>query len=242
MLVDQGQALKEELCRRAQEWGANLFGVADLEPVADYIDDLYGDDFTGMHRAVVMAVFFPGPVVNQLEEGPTHTYLYYYKVLNTLLDDIALRVSNYLFGQGYTAFPIPASQRVTEDKLAGIFSHRLAGSLAGLGWIGKNCSLVNQEVGPRLRLVTVLTDAPLPPDQPVNPRCGSCNACAEACPPGAIKGAVFAPHEPLETRFVAADCDAYQTKVRASFGKRTCGRCLAVCPWGKKPGKSAPAP
>ncbi|MHB1420384.1 MAG: 4Fe-4S double cluster binding domain-containing protein [Bacillota bacterium] len=240
-MANQRLALKEDLSRRAKVWGANLFGVADLEPVADYIDDLYGDEFSGLHRAVVMAVFFPGAVINQLEEGPTHTYLHYYKVLNTLLDDLALRMSNYLYGQGYNAFPVPASQRVTEDKLAGIFSHRLAGSLAGLGWIGKNCSLINPDVGPRLRLVTVLTDAPLPPDQPIASKCGNCSACAEACPPGAIKGSVFEPRQPLEERFAAKDCDVYLTKVRASFGKRICGRCVAVCPWGKTPRKSMPA-
>jgi epoxyqueuosine reductase QueG len=33
--------------------------------------------------------------------------------------------------------------------------------LAGLGWIGKSCSLISPHFGPRLRLVTVLTNAPL---------------------------------------------------------------------------------
>ncbi len=219
----------------AEEWGADLFGVADLSPVRQYIEETFGDELLHLDKAVVSAVFFPAGVVNQIREGPTHTYLYYYKALNTRLDDIALRLANRLYREGYHSFPVPASQRVSEDKLAGIFSHRLAASLAGLGWIGKNCALINPEVGPRLRLVTVLTDAPLPPDQPMGDRCGKCTACMEACPPGAIKGVAFRPEDPLEARLDARGCDAYQSKVRVSFGKRVCGRCLAVCPWGEKP-------
>lgn len=229
--------LKEQLRELALRWGANLFGVADLRPARDYIEDIYGDELLHLDKAVVMAVFYPVGVVNQLEEGPTHTYLHYYKVLNTRLDDLALIISNFLQAEGYEAFPVPASQRVTEDKLAGIFSHRLAGSLAGLGWIGKNCALINPKVGPRLRLVTVLTDAPLPPDKPIEAKCGTCTACVEACPAQALKGVAFRAEGPLEERFVAEECDRYLTKVRAAFGKRVCGRCLAACPWGKNLGR-----
>jgi len=216
-------------------WGADLFGVADLEPGRKYIEEVFGDELVDFPRAVVMGVHFPVEVVNQLLEGPTHTYLHYYKVLNTRLDDLAMRVSNFLTVKGFRAFPIPASQRVTEDKLAGIFSHRLAGSLAGLGWIGKNCALVNPVIGPRLRLVTVLTDAPLPPDEPLENRCGKCRACVETCPAEALVGEEFILHEPLEGRFKAEACDVYLSKVRSAFGKRVCGKCLAACPRGQKP-------
>lgn len=228
------QLLKEELRRLAEELGADLFGVADLTPVWAKIEEEYGSVFAGLKRAVSASVFFPRLVVNELADGPTHTYLRYYDTINARLDDIALRLSNYLQKKGYRAFPIPASQRVSESKLAGIFSHRLAAELAGLGWIGKNCSLINPDVGPRLRLVTVLTDAELPGDKPVENRCGECSMCREACPPGAIKGMMFSREDPLEVRFDAQACHDYLMKVRHSFGKRICGRCLAACPFGKE--------
>ncbi|MEW6663308.1 MAG: epoxyqueuosine reductase [Bacillota bacterium] len=230
----QGERLKSQLAELAKRRGADLFGVADLIPVKPYIEETFGDELIHFPRAVVMALFYPVGIINQLAEGPTHTYLYYYKVLNTRLDDMALETAVFLEHQGYDAFPIPASQRVTEDKLAGIFSHRLAASLAGLGWIGRSCALINPQVGPRLRLVTVLTNAPLPPDQPMEVRCGSCQACVEACPAKAIQGALFKGEDPLEVRLNAGKCDEYLSKVRVAFGKRVCGRCLAVCPWGKK--------
>lgn len=235
---DKLREFKENLEKLVKSWGADLFGVADLKPAKEYIAENFGESLLHFSKAVVLAVYFPAEVVNELAEGPTHTYLYFYKVVNARLDDLALRVTNYLMQQGYRAFPIPASQRVTEDKLAGIFSHRLAASLAGLGWIGKNCALVNPEVGPRLRLVTILTDAPLPADQPIANRCGRCSACIDACPAQALAGGEVILEDPLEKRFKASACDIYLGKVRAAFGKRICGKCLAVCPRGQKPRKS----
>jgi epoxyqueuosine reductase QueG len=233
-LKEEAQVLREELERKAREWGASLFGVADLSSAKAYIEEVFGDELLHLDRAVVMAVPYPAAVVNQLQAGPTHTYLHYYKIINSRLDDLALRIALLLQDEGYEAFPVPASQRVTEDKLAGIFSHRLAASLAGLGWIGKNSALINPTYGPRLRLVTVLTDAPLPADKPIKERCGRCTACVEACPASAITGKAFHPADPLEERLHAGECDKYLSKVRVSFGKRVCGRCLAACPWGMK--------
>jgi len=227
-------ALKEELRQLVFQLGGDLFGVAGFDDVADRIAREYGDTYKDFDRAISVAVFFPKSVLNELAHGPTHTYLNYYDAINVRLNDIALRVSNFLQKKGFLTFPIPASQRVNESKLAGIFSHRLAAHRAGLGWIGKNCSLINPEVGPRLRLVTVLTNAPLPPDQPLEKgKCGSCTLCREACPPQAIKGAPYQMDDPLDVRLDAQSCHDYLSKVRQSFGKRICGRCLAVCPWGK---------
>ncbi|ATW28689.1 4Fe-4S double cluster binding domain-containing protein [Candidatus Formimonas warabiya] len=226
--------LKEELGQLVYRLGGDLFGIASFDDVADKIAEEYGDTYHDLDRAVSVAVFFPKAVINELAQGPTHTYLNYYDAINTRLDDIALRMSNFLQKKGYKTFPIPASQRVNESKLAGIFSHRLAAHRAGLGWIGKSCSLIHPEVGPRLRLVTVLTNAPLPPDKPFpENKCGACTLCQDACPPKAIKGIHHRVEDPLEVRLDAQACHDYLAKVRHSFGKRICGRCLAACPWGK---------
>jgi len=229
--------LKETLRQSAENWGADLFGVADLRPVAGEIAAEYGTAWQGLDRAISVAVFFPREVVNELNEGPTHTYLRYYDALNARLDDIAFRLANLLQKKGHRSFPIPASQRVSDSRLAAIFSHRLAAHLAGHGWIGKNCALINPLVGPRLRLVTVLTDAPLPGDQAMAGRCGECRQCQEACPPQAIQGVNFQMGQGLTERLDAPACDQYLTRVRHSFGKRICGRCLAACPWGKRGGQ-----
>ncbi len=218
----------------ARDGGATLYGVADLTGSKEYIEETFGDALSGYPRAIVLGIAYPAEVVNQLVDAPTHTYLYYYNVLNSKLDHLALQLAILLQEEGCGAFPVPASQRVSDDRLVGIFSHRMAARLAGLGWIGKNASLVTREYGPRLRLVTVLTDCELETGSPVQNRCGTCNACVEACPPDALTGKPFEPGDQLEERFIGDRCDKHLSKVRSAFGKRICGRCLAVCPWGER--------
>lgn len=226
--------LRDEVQKIGEKNGATLFGVANLLPYKDYIKEVYGEKPLQFSYAISLGIPYPKEVVNELIEAPTHTYLYYYKILNAKLDDIALQVAIHLEKAGYRTFPVPASQRVTDDRLAGIFSHRLAAHLSGLGWIGKNSSLITKAYGPRLRLVTILTDAPLPFDQPFpEDLCGDCNKCVVACPSGAIVGNSFKADDPLEKRFIGRFCDEHLSRVRNTFGKRICGKCLASCPYGK---------
>ncbi len=226
--------LTEEIKERALFYGADLCGIADLTPLAAELGAFYGPAFAGFPRAVSVAVFLPSLVVDELLTAPSHTYLAYYDIANGLLNEICLKLNKDLEKKGYAAYPIPASQRSGAHRERGIFSHRLAAAAAGLGWLGKNGSLVHERVGPRLRLGTVLTDAPLTADAPVASRCGDCVQCRDACPPGALLGREYLPGEPLSARFVFQKCEDYLAETRQVFGKRICGRCIAVCPWGRR--------
>lgn len=86
--------LKEQLQELATSWGADLFGVADLSEAMPYLLKEFGTYLQGLNRAVSMAVCFPREVIDQLTEGPTHTYLHYYRVINVRLDDLGLRIAN----------------------------------------------------------------------------------------------------------------------------------------------------
>lgn len=240
-LAKQKTMLREQLERLILgAWGGSRWGVADLTPHRFLLRQVYGDVWNSYDRAISVAVFFPRQVLNEILEGPTLTYQAYYDIVNARLNDIALRTTLWLEERGYRAFPVPASQRTGKHKESSVFSHRLAGHWAGLGWIGKSLSLVHPEVGPRLRLVTVLTDAPLATDVPLTEQCPAhCQVCRAVCPPGAIKGQPFAEGQPIEERFDRAACAGYLRQVRQSFGKEICGKCLAACPIGRSVGKVA---
>lgn len=212
--------------------GGDLWGVADLSGLSPLPGDGARVDLAAYPRAVSIAVLFPKAIVQELLAGPSHTYLYHYNVVNARLDDVALRVSSRLQTEGHAAYPVPASQRHGRDHLQSVFSHRMAARLAGLGWIGKSCCLITPRAGPRVRLVTVLTDAPLPAGHPLAQDCGDCQACVTACPAGAIKGVAFRENQPLIQRFDAVACTTYKDNVRDRWGKRCCGLCLAACPAG----------
>lgn len=211
--------------------GEEIAGAKIPQQLIQEANSRGGIDFSALNYAVSFSVPFPGQIINQLREGPSRTYLYYYNVLNTRIDQLAIKISSCLESKGYKAFPIPASQRV-RDRYQSIFSQRGAAYAAGLGWIGKSCNLITVRKGPRIRLGTVLTDAEVLRGYQVEDQCGTCKICQDACPAQAIKGINFEPNIPFEERFDPQACSDYKNKVRDKFGKRVCGICLAVCPQG----------
>ena len=222
---------------------ADYYGVADLASAREFIHAQGGDTVARYPRAVVMGMVLHDSIVDLLPGRDKAGAILYrhctYDVVNLALDQIALKLANALRREGFDAFPIPASKRTSDEKIAGIFSQKLAAHLAGLGWIGKSCLLVTPDHGPRVRWVTVLTDAPLEPTgSPMAPRCGDCTACVDVCPVSAFTGREFSEDEPREARFDAAACERYFKEMENQKGVAVCGMCLWVCPWGRK-GKGA---
>ena len=148
-----------------------------------------------------------------------------YDIVNGALDQMALQVANTIQRAGYRAFP-PASKRASDEKIAGIFSHKLAAHMAGLGWIGRSCLLITPDHGPRVRWIAVLTDAPLTDRDTHGAPVGKRTACVDACPIHAFTGEMFAEDEPREARFDAAACDRYFKAME----KRRETRCMRHVP------------
>jgi epoxyqueuosine reductase len=63
---------------------------------------------------------------------------------------------------------------------------RAAAARAGIGWYGKNTTMLLPGSGSWYVLGTVVTDAVLPVDEPIGDGCGPCSRCLPACPTGAL--------------------------------------------------------
>jgi epoxyqueuosine reductase len=148
----------------------------------------------------------------------------YHKVLRRALARLAAGLAQRIGAFGY---------RVCVDS-APVLEKAHARN-AGLGWIGKHTNLIARDAGSWFFLGELLTDLPLPPDEPASAHCGSCRACIPACPTGAI----VAPW-----RLDARRCISYLTiehhgpippELRTLLGNRIfgCDDCQLVCPWNK---------
>jgi epoxyqueuosine reductase QueG len=179
-------------------------------------------------------------IVDQLPNRENRTvamsYRYHaYDVINQRLDHVTSRLASELQQLGYSTFPIASAKRVDDATIAGPVSHKLAARLAGLGWVGKSCLFITPQYGPRVRLATLLTEAPLvPTGQQMETQCGECQQCVAICPARAFTGRAFHPEEPREARFDASACETYINSLGDAPEQRVCGLCLYVCPHGRK--------
>ncbi|NLD06065.1 MAG: epoxyqueuosine reductase [Synergistaceae bacterium] len=225
--------LSQELKEYVLSIGAGKVGFADLRPDSEEIRKLYGNIWDDYPSVVSIALNMPSAVIREIScKGPTNTYARFYEVANIALDIMTMQITDWLEKRNFRAFPIPAS-KVAKEGLHGIFSHRAAAHLAGLGWIGRNCSLITPDRGPMQRLATVLCDAPLKYGVPMESKCGDCTCCQKACPVDAIKGKAWQIDSDVSERVDRAACNAYLKNNLELYGNSVCGLCLSACPWGR---------
>lgn len=226
----------EQIKGEIKNLGADLVGVADTEPLKQLRLDPPNllDSFP---RAISIAVRLPRAVFEQITDRPTPLYFSVYQSANRILDEIGFRTANLLESNGFSSLPIPASQVIDRENWYGAITHKAVARMAGLGWQGKSLLLINPHYGPRIRLATVLTDAPLAIDGPVENRCGECTECRDACPAGAIKGIGTRDHyavreEALYFSRCAEKLDG-EFKSLPDIGAPICGICIKACPYGR---------
>ena len=167
-----------------------------------------------------------------LDTAPSIYYGELYKTVNQLLDNATERLALELIHLGYHAVYVPRDGYHGIEGLKrspeSFFSHRHAAYLAGLGNFGYNNMLLTKRYGPRIRLSSVITDAPLPSGKPMEERlCIGCARCTKVCPMGAVGDDDY----PLSITDKPL-CVSNSEKLR-SKGISPCGRCIAVCPVGE---------
>lgn len=113
---------------------------------------------------------------------------------------------------------------------------RALATRAGVGFLAKSAGVISPVWGPYLHLAEMLVPFELPEDLPAPGTCGTCTACLDACPTGAI----VAPHEVDARRCISYTTielrGAIPAELRAAQGDRLfgCDVCLEVCPFTRK--------
>jgi epoxyqueuosine reductase len=150
----------------------------------------------------------------------------YHNVMGRLLRKLSRRLSAAGIGR--------PGKRIVD---AGPLMERSHAAEAGLGFESKAANLLHPSFGPWFFLAELLLDEELEPTTAPSPgTCGTCTACLDACPTGAI----VAPGE-----VDARTCISYQTienrgtvppELRPKIGEWAfgCDVCSEVCPWGAR--------
>lgn len=207
--------MKTSLRRELLDHGATVIGIASLQ-------GLLGNELSHLDRAVSIGVD------RKLNEDTL-----------SLLGKLQKRTVRFLKARGHRTLAIPPDSDRKKgtfiSQLYSLFNHKMAATSAGLGWIGKNGLLVSIDHGPRLSLVTVLTDAPLRPDPPMEySLCGGCMLCVSYCPSHAITGVEWSRSSPFVELVRLSACRSHKAIKRAVVGKPNCGLCINICPYGRK--------
>jgi epoxyqueuosine reductase len=110
---------------------------------------------------------------------------------------------------------------------------------AGLGWIGRNTCLINQQMGSWFFLGELLVSIEIEPDAPPPDRCGTCTRCIDACPTAALvpDGPVYALDSRLCISYFTIELrGGFPTPHRAEIGNHIfgCDICQDVCPWNAR--------
>jgi epoxyqueuosine reductase len=162
----------------------------------------------------------PGPSVPGTARIARFATTDHYHPLRIALDGIAAR----LRGAGHRAEVLVDDNRLVD---------RAAAVRAGVAWWGKSTLVLAPGAGPWLLVGSVVTDAVLDPDEPMQRTCGTCTACIPACPTGAIT----APGLLDARRCLAHVLQApgpIPLELRPLVGDRLygCDDCLTACPPG----------
>jgi len=231
------EVLSRKVKNAAKFFGASLVGVTKLNPkwvYSTYLDlrerriKTWSKDPAQFKYAVSIGISMDYEAQRDITSyfASASTGLGYSKMV-----EVSSSVAKFIRMLGYPAIPV-GNDTCTNVPIA---------IDAGLGELGRNGIVITPELGPRVRLCTVLTDMPLQPDKPiefgVKEFCKNCGKCAESCPSGAIsKGELTDQPNNRSNRpgIVRWPVNAEKCFDFWHVNRSACNVCVAVCPFNKK--------
>ncbi|MHC4335196.1 MAG: tRNA epoxyqueuosine(34) reductase QueG [Planctomycetota bacterium] len=264
----------KQIKQKALELGFDLVGITDALPIeagqvkllADWLDAGYAGRMGYMHRNFEKRIC-PAKLVEGARSVICLGLNYKPPAMSTKEGDVrgpAGRIANYAQYEDYHTF-IRKQARKLADFVKSIVAgdirfkvcvdsapvaERALAQRAGLGFIGRNHTLINPELGPQIFLGEIITNVELQADKPISCHseqgeesllpievdCESCNKCVEACPTGALRS---------DGQFDAHRCISYLTiehkgeipgDLAVKIGDRLfgCDECILACPYQER--------
>lgn len=152
-----------------------------------------------------------------------------------LLEAAAQTIAYFIDSNNYKAIVIPGRGRAYNEGAPGIVSHRTLSRISGIGSIGDSGLIITKDFGPRVRLISIITNMPLPDSLKNNELdfCLHCGKCYEICPVKAISGKAFNSKQPCIPLIDNYLCSEYRSSRLAEYGTKFCNLCQYICPVGK---------
>lgn len=218
--------------------GASTADLVGIAPGSDFgVEELgeLGAQFGPVRSVVVLAQHVVDPVqtVRFRTASDYRESRFAASFVDAMLRDACWRAVQMLQADGWKA-AIARNMRYGASDPRHKISYKKAAVLAGFGAIGRNQLLIHPEWGPWLMLRTVVTDAPLPPDERIafSP-CEGCGQCIDACPKGALSKDGIDREACRET---VGEASGSPTVRRLSpHAQINCEECLRACPIGDAP-------
>ena len=250
------QLTSPEIKEKARALGFDLCGVApagdlpELRYFAEWLASGYAGDMAYLQRSAgrradvrrvlpsARSVIVTGTIYNTAapysieESDPDRAHIARYAWGDDYHDVIGSRMAALLeWMRGQSAEPFEALAYVD----TGPIQERVYARHAGIGWIGKNTCVINDEIGSWIFLAEIICSLPLDVDEPASDRCGDCTLCIEACPthalvaPGVLDSSRCISYLTIERRGPMPD------ELAAGVGSHVygCDICQEVCPWNQ---------
>jgi epoxyqueuosine reductase QueG len=171
------------------EQGADMVGIAPVGAFDSKGNRRSPGEVMPQARSVV--VFGQRMLRGSIESPSSRVSTIQNRTLYEELDRISYCIGRLLEREGHRAATVaaynPVDLSLEAKGFAGDVSLRHCAHAAGLGRFGKNNLILTPELGPRVRLGGVVTDAELEPDAPLKGDvCADCQACIKACPVDAL--------------------------------------------------------
>lgn len=218
--------IKEEIRNMALSAGADVCGFANIDRFESAPEGFAPTDiYTDCRSVLVLGLALPK---GMSQVNPQLIYNYFNGNLVTMVDDILLRVAkNIEKAFGGLTIPLPSDMAGSwneETKTAhGILSMKHLAVQAGIGFMGKNTILCNEQFGNLMTVGAILLSLDLPSDELCVNHCPpKCHICIDNCPAHAIR-------EDGTVNQTLCRPVAYSTTFRG-YGTVECNRCRMGCP------------